>query len=120
MSGSEKVALVGQALVAGAGEIKTYAQISIQEGSVGGKFHVPSLPGEPPNADTGILAASIEVHQVAPLRVQIVSQAPYSAALEFGTSKMEARPFMGPAARAKRKRVTELVGKSVSIVTRRG
>lgn len=117
LSGREKVELVGQALMAGGEEIQTHAQVEIQRDSVGGKFHIPSLPGEFPNADTGQLASMIEVERVAPLRVQVSSNAPHSVPLEAGTSKMAARPFMGPSARAKRKRVVELVEAAVKIAT---
>lgn len=120
LAGKEKVEFVGKALEVAGGEIKAFAQNSITEGSVGGAMHVPSKPGEPPNADTGILHTSIEVHRVAPLRVQVVAEAPYAAALEFGTSKMIERPYMRPAAKAKRARTTELVGKAVTIAVRKG
>lgn len=82
----------------GAGEIiQVAAQISISENSVSGKFHVPSRPGEPPNQDSGTLANGIVVTQPEPLRVDITSTAPYSLALEMGTSTMMPRPFMTPA-----------------------
>lgn len=119
MAGPEKVAFVGRALFAAGEEIKAHAAHLITEGAVSGKNHVPSRPGEPPNEDTGHLRTGITVEQPAPLRVLIASNARYSAALEYGTSKMAARPFMGPAARAKRKRVRELVGTAVTIATRK-
>lgn len=119
LPGPEKVELVGQALEVAGGEIRAEASHLITRNAVGGKFHVPSLPGQPPNEDTGHLRSLIEVERVAPLRVEISSNAEYAAMLEFGTSKMAARPYMGPAARNKRKRVVELVGKSVSIAIRR-
>lgn len=115
LSGKEKVELVGQALEVAGGEIRAEASHLITRNSVGGKFHVPSLPGQPPNEDTGHLRSNIEVERAAPLRVEVSSNADYAAHLEFGTSKMAARPYMRPAARNKRKRVVELVGKSVTI-----
>lgn len=121
MSGAEKVELVGQALFVVGDEIKVFAKQSITQGAVSGASHVPSNPGEPPKADTHILDTSIEVQQVAPLRVQVIAEAPYAAALEFGTSRgLQERPFMRPAAKAKRKRAVELVGNALTIVTRRG
>lgn len=83
--------------------IAVEAQVSITTGSVSGKGHVPSKPGEPPNNDTGVLANNIEVQQQEPLRVQVIAAAPYASALEMGTSKMAARPFMAPAREATRK-----------------
>lgn len=105
---------VSKALFAGGEAIAVEAQLSITRGAVSGKNHVPSRPGEPPNNDTGALANNVEVTQPAPLLVQVASNAPYSAALEFGTSKMAARPFMRPAADGKRKEVTTLVREAVN------
>jgi HK97 gp10 family phage protein len=119
LGGREKIEFMGKALYAAGDEIRAHAAHSITAGSVSGALHVPSLPGEPPNADTHILDRSIEVAQTAPLRVEVSSNAPYSAALEYGTSKMAERPFMRPAVKAKRQRVTELVGKAVNIVVKR-
>lgn len=104
---------VGQALFAAGEIIKSDAQVSITTGAVSGKNHVPSRPGEPPNEDTGDLRRGIIVTQPAPLIVQISSNAPYSAYLEFGTSKMAARPFMGPASRKNRNTVRALVAGAV-------
>lgn len=112
--GEKAVRLVGQALFAGGELIRAEAVHSITEGSVSGKNHVPSLPGEPPNNDTGVLVSQIEVTQPAPLRVEISSNAPYAVELEGGTSKMAERPYMGPASRRKRAEVVELVGQAVN------
>jgi HK97 gp10 family phage protein len=60
-----------------------------------------SAPGEPPASDTGFLASNItsEVRTVQGNQVFgiVRSTAPYSAFLEFGTTKMAARPFLQPA-----------------------
>lgn len=117
MAGREKIELVGQALFAGGEMIKAEAARSITEGAVSGAGHVPSRPGEPPNEDTGTLRRNITVTQVGPLHVRVASNAPYSAHLEFGTSKMAARPFMGPAARAKKKAVVALVKGAIGRAT---
>lgn len=114
IGGPGKVTRIGQALFAGGELVQTEAQISITRGAVSGKNHVPSAPGEPPNNDTGRLADNIETVQVQPLKVEVSSNAPYSAALELGTSKMEARPFMGPAAQAKKDEVIALVARATA------
>ena len=119
LSGQKKVQFVGRALFAAGEEIKAHAARLITEGAVSGANHVASLPGHPPNEDTGHLRTGIIVEQPGPLRVLVASNARYSAALEYGTSKMAARPFMGPSARSKRKRVRELVGTAVTIATRK-
>lgn len=86
--------------------IRKDAADSIKAGAISGPLHVPSAPGEPPNADTHQLDMSIDV-RVNPSKksVSVVSLAPYSAFLEFGTSKMAARPFMRPALQRNRNRV---------------
>jgi HK97 gp10 family phage protein len=89
---------ISPALFAAGELIQVEAQISITRGAVSGKNHVPSKPGEPPNADTHTLANYINVeHKAGDLTVRVRSDASYSAALEFGTSRMSARPYMRPA-----------------------
>lgn len=112
------VRAVGMALFEGAEIIKAEAQVSITTGAVSGKNHVPSAPGEPPNEDTGDLRRGIISTQPTPLRALVSSNTPYSAPLEFGTSKMAARPFMGPAARKMKDEVIALVRAAVSRATR--
>ena len=109
---------VGKALFAGGESIQIEAQLSITQGAVSGKNHVPSKPGEPPNQDTGRLGDNIETVQKMQLLVEVSSNAPYSADLEFGTSKMAARPFMRPARDKKRAEVVALVERAVSQAVR--
>lgn len=120
MMGSGKERLIGQALFAGGERIQVEAQLSITRGAVSGKNHVPSLPGEPPNADTHRLSDNIETLQPEPLRVEVSSNAPYAVALEFGTSKMAERPYMRPATEKKRKEVVQLVRRAVDHAIRGG
>jgi HK97 gp10 family phage protein len=108
---------VGKALYAGGSLIQTDAQISITEGAISGKGHVPSKPGEPPNQDTGRLADNIETALVEPLKVEVSSNAPYAAALEFGTSKMGERPYMVLATEKNRDKVVDLVAEAIRRTT---
>lgn len=119
LQGREAVRLVGQALFAGGEAIQVEAQRLISTGSVSGKAHVPSKPGEPPNYDSGVLSANIETTQPGPLRVRVTSKAPYASPLEFGTSKMAARPYMIPARNNKRREVVDMVQKAVSVAVKR-
>ncbi|WP_426163096.1 HK97-gp10 family putative phage morphogenesis protein [Sandarakinorhabdus sp. DWP1-3-1] len=119
LGGPDAVRLVGAALFTGGERITTDAQISITRGSISGKNHVPSAPGDAPNNDTGVLANNIETVQTGPLKVTVSSNAPYSIELENGTSKMAARPFMRPAAIRNRDAVTELVRRAVNKALRR-
>lgn len=120
LAGPEVVQAVGKALFVAGSKIQTYAQHSITEGSVSGKGHVASLPGQPPKADTHTLDRQIETTQVEPLKVRVSSNAPYSKFLEYGTSRMAARPFMMPALRANRREVTRLVRDAVKRAVRKG
>jgi hypothetical protein len=76
---------------------------SIEDGSGGG---VRSLPGEPPNNQTGELIDSGFTEPAADVGDEIRAAAGFSAEhakyLEHGTSKMEPRPFVVPAAERQR------------------
>lgn len=105
--------LVGQ-------QVELEAERSITAGSVSGKFHVPSLPGEPPNRQTGTLDSNIETTVVAqnPPTVHVTSHAPYSAFLEFGTSRMAARPFLSPAVKKFRGKIPAEISVAIRKITR--
>ncbi|PZR88358.1 MAG: hypothetical protein DI537_23765 [Stutzerimonas stutzeri] len=106
---------ITKALYAAGQEIEIEAEISITSGSISGAGHVPSLPGEPPNRDTGLLDGDIISRIVSsdnPL-VYVESNAPYAAALEFGTSKMAERPYMRPATAKKKGQAAALVRRAV-------
>lgn len=98
----------------------TEAALSITAGAVSGKNHIPSLPGEPPNADTGKLDRSGHVEQTGPLRASSVFDAPYAVALEFGTSRMAERPFARPAAKKVRKQAGALAEAAVQRIIKGG
>ena len=89
--------LVGSVLYTGADMIRAEVHRSISEGSVSGKHHVPSKPGEPPNRDTGNLQGGLEARLVHPALAEVESGSPHARPLEWGTSKMAARPSMRPA-----------------------
>ncbi len=112
---------VTNALFAGGQIIEQDAAFSITQGSVSGKGHVGSAPGEAPNNDTGVLARNIETVAKDVLLVEVSSDAPYSAALEFGHHYedgrvIEERPFMRPARARKQADVERLVVKAVKHV----
>lgn len=111
---------VGKAVMVAADLIRRDAQISITTGATSGKNHTPSAPGEAPNNDTGNLAsdANIISERTGLTQAEVSSNADYSGALEFGTSRMAARPFMQPAADKNRKKATALVQEAVKRVAR--
>lgn len=91
---------------------------SITAGSISGAGHIPSLPGQPPNNDTGGLVRSIETKIGGPGIVVVEAggpSAPYAVPLEYGTSKMAARPFARPATERNRKKVAQMVGEALNI-----
>jgi HK97 gp10 family phage protein len=110
---------VEQALFAGAEYIANEAALSITRGAVSGKNHVASAPGQPPNADTHRLDRSIEGAKAGRLKAKVSANSGYASALEFGTSKMAARPFMRPARDKSKEHVRDLVARGMNEALRR-
>jgi HK97 gp10 family phage protein len=94
---SEVERMAGRVVYVGSDMIRAEAFRSISAGSVSGRNHVPSAPGQAPNRDTGVLQSHIVNELVGPVTAEVRSEAPYAAELEMGTSKMAARPYMRPA-----------------------
>lgn len=67
----------------------------------------PSAPGDPPGVDTGALRASIHVERRAAFTQAVVTGTDYDVHLEFGTTRMAARPYMGPMAMRLQQRVSD-------------
>lgn len=61
-----------------------------------GRNHIASAPGESPAKDTGLLINSLNAEH-AGLVSTVGTNADYAMHLEFGTVKMEPRPFLEPA-----------------------
>ena len=111
-----------RALVGRAGNlVRNTAVQSINQGSRSGAFYTRggktgqrSAAGEPPKTDEGILAGSIVI-DIDPdgLGANVESRADYSEALEFGTSKMAARPFMQPALEENKPKINRLAKQMV-------
>ena len=112
-----------QEIVKGGGQlIRGEAIKSIQTGSKSGvmyqmynprREHRASAPGQAPASDTGNLVSKIIVKQKSKDITSVESNADYSAYLEYGTSKMEARPFMLPAFEKSKKPIINAVFKRV-------
>jgi len=73
------------------------------------RTHKASAPGQAPASDTGNLVRNIRVRQVDVDNVAVESNAFYSSFLEFGTSKMLARPFLFPATERSRPKIAQAV-----------
>ena len=114
----------------GAQLIRGEAIKSIQTGAKSGvmyqmynprREHRASAPGQAPASDTGNLVSKIIVKQKTRNITNVESNADYSAFLEYGTSKMEARPFMLPAFEKSKKPILDatfrrVVGKIEEII----
>lgn len=88
------------------------AKRSIQSSSGGGRTygnHTASAAGQPPNTDTGFLVSNIFLDKDNDgMGADVESRADYSIHLEFGTRKMQARPFMQPALESQRAKIKAL------------
>ena len=94
-----------------ANDIRTDAVKSIQKHSPGNQVqrsrqgggtytHTAAAKGGAPNSDTGKLVASIAVEpHRSGIFALVGSNLDYAGFLEFGTSKMDARPWLEPALR---------------------
>ena len=117
---SKAEAETARAVRATAQAIRNDAIISVKSHLSSGKVytrgtvkHVASKPGSPPNQDRGTLTRNIRVTMNDDLTADISSNAPYSAALEFGTSNIDARPFMTPAVEGQRVKHKERLQKAI-------
>lgn len=73
-----------------------------------------SAPGEPPNTDTSRLVKSIKFDfKNKGLIGRVGTNLKYGAALEFGTKKMAARPWLAPAVRQAAKDVADIFKKAL-------
>ncbi len=124
---SEAKKEISAALWLGGKKIEENSKISIQRETKTGRIykrgqveHRASAPGEAPANDTGALVRSFNLSSSADkMIVQIKSgggQVEYAKFLEFGTNKMEERPFMKPALEKSRKYISERMEKAINKV----
>tara|TARA_R100000734_G_C3319162_1_gene114469 strand:+ start:1556 stop:1987 length:432 start_codon:yes stop_codon:yes gene_type:complete len=105
--------------------VKNTAQKSILSGGTGTVYekyeprrtHRASAPNQPPASDTGFLASQITMEVTTKSNGtvigQIISSAPYSKHLEFGTVNMTERPFMQPALMQNKRKIQAMFKKGV-------
>jgi len=113
---------VTQWLVIGANEIRNTIILSMRNTpktgrhykvSKTGKPHIASSPGNAPAIRSGDLIRSI-IFDARPWEVEVGSILEgYPEYLEFGTKKMEPRPWLAPAVKKHEDEIVENVGKSV-------
>lgn len=110
---------VGNALNDGAMLIRNTAVQNIQQGTHSGETykrgnieHQASAPGEYPATDTGMLVSSIHIEvgkEGKDVVAQVGSPLDYATYLEFGTTKMAARPFLQPSFELNKAKIKDLV-----------
>lgn len=120
LRGPAMIRPVTRAVFASAQDLAVDAALSITQGAVSGKNHVPSTPGEPPNADTHVLDRNIEAVSTGPLKAETSSNAPYALAQEYGdeSRNLAERPYMRPAAARQRPRAAQRIVDAVNEVIR--
>jgi len=86
----------------------------------GKRQHHPSAEGSAPAVDRGTMRQSV-THNVEQDGARVVGRVgstivnpPIGAFLEYGTSKMAARPWLQPAIRKNSAKIKEMIGKAVS------
>lgn len=87
--------------------------------SRGGRTWTASAPGEAPANVTGALADSISSRLESPTSAAAVATGQLAHTMEFGTAggKIAPRPFMAPAAEAKRAEIAAIVTSAVKKAT---
>lgn len=97
---------VSKAVVGTAMELRADVIKRVQQGPASGRtyqkygprrVHTASAPGQPPMSDTGLLASRIVFDREGDLTATVGSPLAYAVFLEYGTSRMAARPFFRPA-----------------------
>jgi HK97 gp10 family phage protein len=80
----------------------------------GRRRHQASAPGEPPAPDTGRLIGSITTtYDQKNLTGKVVVGAQYGLYLEFGTQRMEPRPFLRPALANMQGEITRVITEEI-------
>jgi HK97 gp10 family phage protein len=101
---------VGKAVLKGCLTVERAAKESIV-----GPSNEVSEPGDPPKIKTGRLRASI-THRIVYEDAQVVGEVgtnvEYGIYLEYGTSKMAPRPFLGPALDENAEEINEAIEKA--------
>ncbi|MBZ9975482.1 HK97-gp10 family putative phage morphogenesis protein [Mesorhizobium sp. BR-1-1-10] len=119
---------IGTALAGSVVMLDAYAKQKIQGGARSGRVyrrrsisHQASAPGEFPKTDTGQLVASLFFRVAADkLSAFFGTKLAYGRYLEFGTSRMQARPWLRPTLRANRDAITLRIRNAVNEALKRG
>lgn len=80
--------------------------ITYQRGNIS---HRASAPGEAPATDSGKLVGSIRYKKKSDTQHEVSINSEYALALEVGTSRMAARPFITPALQNAKKKLLKAI-----------
>ena len=101
-------------------DIQARAQMAIMNPPKSGRIyrrgnvaHQASAPGEAPATDTGALVNSAYTKKLADADYETGFTVEYAAALEFGTAKIEPRPYLRPAVEAVKKAFLDAIKRIV-------
>ena len=101
-------------------DIQARAQMAIMNPPKSGRIyrrgnvvHQASAPGEAPATDTGNLVNSAYTKKLGDSDYETGFTAEYAAALEFGTPKIEPRPYLRPAVEAVKKAFIDAIKRIV-------
>jgi HK97 gp10 family phage protein len=83
--------------------------------NVGNKLHRSSAPGQAPASDSGALANSIKHKKIKNNEFDVTISSNYAIFLEFGTSRIQPRPFIRPGIEKIRKRL----GSAITAIRRK-
>tara|TARA_Y100000385_G_scaffold74421_1_gene75182 strand:+ start:200 stop:610 length:411 start_codon:yes stop_codon:yes gene_type:complete len=104
--------VVRNIIASGVQDTMNTAKTSIQQHQSKGRTygkHTASVAGNPPNSDTEFLANNIfMVLDADKFGGAVESRADYSGFLEFGTSKVGARPYLQPALEENRPKIRRM------------
>lgn len=118
---------IGTALAVSVIQMDAYAKQKIQGGGRSGRVyrrrsvsHQASAPGEFPKTDTGQLVSSLYFRVAAnKLSAFFGTKLNYGTYLEYGTSRMRARPWLKPTFKANAQSIRERVRKAVNDAIRK-
>lgn len=119
---------IGTALAQSVVEMDAYAKEKIQGGSRSGRtyrrrtiVHRASAPGEFPKSDTGQLVSSLYFKIASDkLSAFFGTKLNYGTYLEYGTSRMRARPWLLPTLKAKREAIVARMKAAVAEALKKG
>jgi hypothetical protein len=104
--------LLGKAATEFEKEMKQEIEYGAKTGNTyqrGNKTHTASAPGQAPASDSGKLVGSIRYEKKSNDKHEVSINSEYALALEVGTSRMAARPFITPALQNAKKKLMKAI-----------